>query len=467
MTHALTLDPDQRPKARSFAAIARGEWARLGHWLLVWVILANIVFLPMWLIGAPPRAVPIMAAGIVGLLVRKGPAWFQFVTFMVMLTLSVMWFIAGVFNLAISSLFYSLRFMMEIQPAQSFEYIGGAVLLVGVCFGAWLAVRRDSVFTDWRLSIIAAAAVTSLALFDLWIGQGMRGHYERAAAVGAPFESAMETSGAEQNAIASKRNLAIIMVESLGVPVKNAEMQRLLFSGFDTPVIEDRFAAERGTSLYYYSTTSGEVREMCGRWGDYYEIVDAGGDDTCLPTRMKQAGYQTHSLHGFEGSFFKRETWYPGIGFETSRFSNDLREAGAELCGGVFAGACDRDIPAQLAKQLKSTDQPQLVYWLTLNSHLPVPDENNLEVELCERFSAELARNFPMICRQFYLWDQIEKALVAEIAKPDFPPTDFLIVGDHMPPYFERRHRAEFAPDRVPYLYLRWRDDFALEPASE
>jgi len=464
---ALTLDPGQRPETGSFAAIARSEWAKLGNWILVWVILANIVFMPMWLIGAPPRALPIIIAGIAGLLVRRGPVWLQFVSFLAILTLSVLWFVAGVFNLAISSLFYSLRFMMEIQPAQSFEYVAGAVLVVGVCIGAWFALRRDSVFTDWRLLLIAAAATASLAGFDHWIGQGMRGHYERAAVAGAPFESAMEATGAEQNAVAAKRNLAIIMVESLGVPVQNREMQELLFSGLDTPFIKERFAAERGTSLYYYSTTAGEVREMCGRWGDYYEIVAAGGDATCLPARMKEAGYQTHALHGFEGEFFERETWYPGIGFDTARFSGDLREAGAEFCGGVFAGACDRDIPAQLAAQLKSTQEPQLVYWLTLNSHLPVPTESNLNIEECEQFSAELARDFPMICRQFYLWDQIEKALAAEIAKSDFPPTDFLFVGDHMPPYFERRHRAEFAPDRVPYLYLRWRDDGGEEAAGE
>ena len=28
-----------------------------------------------------------------------------------------------------------------------------------------------------------------------------------------------------------------------------------------------------------------------------------------------------------------------------------------------------------------------------------------------------------------------------EITAPDFPPTDILIVGDHMPPYFDRHHR--------------------------
>ena len=137
-------------------------------------------------------------------------------------------------------------------------------------------------------------------------------------------------------------------------------------------------------------------------------------------------------------------------------------------CGGVFAGACDRDVPPLLAAQLKQGKRPQFVYWLTLNSHLPVPPGLNLDVDHCERISATLAEQYPMICRQFALWDQIDAALVKEITAADFPPTDILIVGDHMPPYFDRHHRSQFAPDRVPWLLLRWKDAGATraQPAT-
>ncbi len=465
---AMPLDLEQRLNAAPSEAEAKPkpEWDKLLNWLLIWVVLTNIAFLPMWLIGSPPRHEPILAAGVIGLIVRRAPAWAQFIAFLAVLTYSVLSFVAAVFNLAIGSLLYSLRFMMEIQPAQSLEYVFGACMIVVVVIAGWFAVRRDSAFIDWRPTLVAVLATLALAGLDLWMGQGMRGHYKQAASADAPFESAMMATGAEQNAIANNRNLAIIMVESMGVPVDNAEMERLLFSGLDTPMMRERFTSSRGTSLYYNSTTAAEVRELCGRWGDYYEIVDAGGDPSCLPARMKNAGYETHALHSFAGFFFARETWYPGIGFETSRFADELTDAGAQVCGGVFPGACDRDVPAQLAEQLKSTDKPQLVYWLTVNSHLPVPSGVNLEVDNCEQLSPELARDYPMICRQFSLWDQLEKALVAEIGKPDFPPTDFLILGDHMPPYFDRRLREQFAPDRVPYLYLQWRDDFAAEPTD-
>lgn len=445
-------------KAKQFD-VSRDEWRQFAIWALTWLILANVAFAAMWIIGAPPRALPIVIAGAVGLIVRRFPAWVQLVGFLGSMVFSILFFIAGVFNLAISSLIYSLRFMVEMEPAQSPEYIIGTGFVVLVCIAAGFSVRRDSRFTNWRLVVVGLLATLSLALLDKWMGEGMRGHYKRVAVAGAPFESAMNSSGAEKAAIAGRRNLAIIMVESLGAPVDNQEMQRLLFKAFDDPAIREKFTASRGTSLYYNSTTAGEVRELCGRWGDYYDIVDAGGDKSCLPARMQRAGYATHAFHSFAGFFFEREKWYPGIGFEESRFAPRLMADGAEECGGVFPGACDRDIPAQLAKQLKQGGKPQLVYWLTVNSHLPVPTGSNLEVDNCAAISPELTKEFPMICRQFALWDAWEQALVKELKADDFPPTDFLIVGDHMPPYFDRRHRIEFAPDRVPYLYLRWNGD--------
>jgi hypothetical protein len=88
---------------------------------------------------------------------------------------------------------------------------------------------------------------------------------------------------------------------------------------------------------------------------------------------------------------------------------------------------------------------------------LPVPPGRNLDVDHCERISARLAADYPMICRQFAIWDALDAALVREITAPDFPPTDILIVGDHMPPYFDRYDRRQFAPDRVPWLLLRWK----------
>ena len=60
-----------------------------------------------------------------------------------------------------------------------------------------------------------------------------------------------------------------------------------------------------------------------------------------------------------------------------------------------------------------------------------------------------------MICRQYAIFDDIDRALIKEITASDFPEADILLVGDHMPPFFDRHHRSQFDPERVPWLYLK------------
>ena len=92
----------------------------------------------------------------------------------------------------------------------------------------------------------------------------------------------------------------------------------------------------------------------------------------------------------------------------------------------------------------------------------------NLDVDNCETHSAVLAADFPMICRQFALWNQMDDAIIREITAKDFPESDILIVGDHMPPYYDRHHRSQFAPDQVPWILLKWKgDDEAAASGSD
>lgn len=438
--------------------IPHHEWRHLANWLLAWVVLANLGYMLMWVIGAPPRHSEILAIGVVGLIVRTQARWVQYLAFIGVSIYSLLGFIAALFNLAISSLVSSFGFFAELDPSQSIEYViaGSAVILL--CGIAWKALRRPASFADIRVVLIAGAVVISLALFDKWMSFGMRGHYKRIAAADAPFESARSKSGLLGPAHVAGRNVMVIVVESLGFPNDNAELQRLLFARYKTPEVKAKFDLSFGSTTYYTSTTAAEIRELCGRWGDYYDLVEAK-DNTCLPAELARKGYETRAYHSFTGDFFDRQYWYPNIGFQHRTFGPELLAKGAEECGGVFPGACDRDVPRQLAAQLKAATKPQFIYWLTVNSHLPVPTGSNLNVDRCGQVSPELSEKFPMVCRQVGLWSQLDAAIVKEITAPDFPATDILIVGDHMPPYFDRKTRTQFAPDRVPYIMLRWKGE--------
>jgi len=435
----------------------RTDFQKFKDWALVWVLLANLPFMAMWFVGAPPRYLSIALAGFTGLIVKRMPRPVQWIAFTAVMTYAVLYFVAGLFNLGISSLFYSLQFMLEIKPSNSIEYIVATVVIIGILMGTWFLMKRDTNFEKPTHILLAGGLIFGLVGVDYAMGQGMRGHYFRAAPVGAEFESAATKTAFAARAD-GKRHLVMIVVESLGVPVGNKAMSDKLFAYYKNSAINARYDVSQGTSLYYNSTTAGEMRELCGRWGDYYELLEEGADQKlfdCLPAQLAKQGYETHAMHSFKGDFFKRAEWYPKLGFEKQEFWKDLQARGVERCGGVFSGACDRQMPSVIADQLKSAEKPTFLYWLTLNAHLPVPTGLNLNVDKCEETSPVLAKEHPMICRQFSLFDDIDKALVAEITAKDFPEADILIVGDHMPPYFDRHNRSQFDPERVPWLYLK------------
>lgn len=441
------------------------ELKKFGNWLLIWVVLANIGFAALWFSGAPPRHMEIVYAGLLGLVVKRFPLIVQYLTFVGFMIYSTLNFIGGLFNLNMASLLYSLQFFAEIKPGNSIDYIAGIIAILVVMGLAWKLLKRDTNFARPLLIAGAAGLVVTLAGVDLYMGKDMRGHYFRAAPAGALFGSATGDSGITTRAD-GKRHLVLIVVEAMGLPKDNPEMSKLLFAPLvGNSAVRARYDFRQGSAPYYNSTTAGEIRELCGRWGDYYDLVDRK-DDGCLPTTFAKKGYDTLAMHSFTPSFFKRDQWYPNIGFAKREFGPDMMKAGAEQCGGVFPGACDRQIPKQIAAKLKAAEKPMFLYWLTLNSHLPVPAGLNLNVDNCERISPLLKAEFPQICRQFAIYHDIQMALADEISAKDFPDADILLVGDHMPPYFDRHHRTQFDPENVPWLYLRRKDDADKSIAS-
>jgi hypothetical protein len=58
----------------------------------------------------------------------------------------------------------------------------------------------------------------------------------------------------------------------------------------------------------------------------------------------------------------------------------------------------------------------------------------------------------------FMLHHRLADAIDRLAMDPALPPTDVLIVGDHMPPFLGRQKRFRFDPAHVPYVYLRAKD---------
>ena len=433
------------------------------RWALWWLLLPNLAFIAMWPVGGPGMTAPIAVCGVAAVLLSN---WNHHVlrtlVAVFLFCFNVLSYIAMSFNLNMRTMLGSIQFAGELDPQRSPEYlVGGVLLSLSLVILIAIASRIPPLKTREQ-KFLALGLVALLINADSIATAGTRGSYSMTAPDGASVDSA-----AIQNRIAPAqvraRNLVVIVVESWGVSAD--PFDRAVFAQLWNPARwSERYAVTQGTNAYFGSTTSAELRELCATWSDYqsYDF----GHSRCLPQKFRDAGFRTTSLHSFNGTFFNRAAWYPKIGFERMLFAEDILRLGATQCGSVFSGVCDRDVPRIIGQILRQSPQErQLVYWLTVNSHIPVDADKALGTHRCRLGNAEWREKFPMLCRSFELQRQLADSITQEIMKPDFPETDILIVGDHMPPYFQRNLRTRFDPAHVPWIMLRNRHAMESEAA--
>jgi len=434
------------------------------NWLACWIVLPNLPFLPITLMGGPPRFYDILLCGITGLFVRRFPFWLRLPVFVALMTYLVLAFIARMFNMHVTMIMSVIGLVFDMSPATSVEYVTGAVLLFVTCgLAVWL-LRQRGTFSRPKWLYAAAASVIALSAGDYAISKDTIGSYSRLAPDGAPFSSASEQARLLTLAD-GKTHVLLVVVEAMGQPL-DPRLRGQLDRMWMRPELTSRFEISQGETPFYGSTTSGEIRELCQRWGNYPEVVKP--EPRCIPALLAGRGYQTTSYHAFMPDFFERDRWYPLLGFQRMIFGQEMMDKGASYCPNVFPGACDRDVPAIIGRQLAGASKPQFVYWLTLNSHLPIVENRELGTENCSRLGRRLDEDFPMICRLFSIWGNTADALVKLVERPDFPPTDILIVGDHMPPFTHQKSRLQFDSEHVPWVLLRHkRDAGAAQPLGQ
>jgi phosphoglycerol transferase MdoB-like AlkP superfamily enzyme len=169
---------------------------------------------------------------------------------------------------------------------------------------------------------------------------------------------------------------------------------------------------------------------------------------------MRTAGLRTEYFHGFSPEIFHRSAWLPAIGFEERYFHPELRQSGLRDCGGPFRGSCDEDVINHVGDYLaKDPEHKHFTQILTLNSHLPVsPDEASSAILRCGEADAMISDE--AACNLMGLVIRAERAVAKVAIRPDLPETEFLIVGDHAPPFMRRSRRDMFSQHEVPYFQL-------------
>ena len=432
------------------------------RWIMWWLLLPNLTFMLMWAIGGPPMT-PIIARGAIASLVIAQLPWRtpKRIALAGMMLWALYYYVCAMFNIPPSQLDFVLPFLREVRPLRSPEYLIAAILFAASLFLVLRFAPRVPRFPSILSYGFAMLAIMGLLAADVAATRSTRGSYRAAPPEGTQFTSAVQQAGLEMPR-EGNRHLVIVVVEALGVPSGHPE-QQLFNDAWNRVHWSARYQVRSGRIPFFGSTTSGELRELCGRFDSYTRAAAFGTE--CLPARYRQQGYQTSAIHGFTPALFNRDDWYGDIGFSDAMFRDDLMDRGLSHCIGVFAGACDREVPALIAARLKSATRPQLVYFLTLNTHLPIMADEGLRTKECELGGSEWSALYPQVCRLYLMHKHLADEIDRMAMDPDLPPTDFLIVGDHLPPFFDRRDRSRFDGGSVPWVLLRSRAPGRESPA--
>jgi len=250
------------------------------------------------------------------------------------------------------------------------------------------------------------------------------------------------------------QNIVLVVVESFG-HFRRPSSDSMLLEPLLNPAIRDHYEVRAGVVPAHGATTSGEIRELCGVRGDFL-FVRRISTTSCLPAVLAREGYHTSAFHGYSRGLYDRMTWYPRVGFQQLWFGEDLaRMPNMKLCGTTFHGVCDDDVSRVIEQELASprADERHFIYWLTLDSHLPV-DGTNIPISgfVCE--SLPETQLFADVCGLVRLHRRILLTVARWAMRQDIAPTRFIVVGDHAPPFFSRHKRSLFAPDEVPFVEL-------------
>ncbi|MGK8472951.1 hypothetical protein ACRS34_18890 [Stutzerimonas stutzeri] len=264
---------------------------------------------------------------------------------------------------------------------------------------------------------------------------------------GPPFSLSRARGATEhifENPYRAPNKLLLIVNESWGMANKENINQALL-----NPITSSLPGTEvkKGSLHFTGATLAGELRELCQLKPNHFNLKNVEqGFGECLPQKLAALGYMTTSLHGAMSVMYDRKYWYPRAGFQKSIFFESTEWP--KRCHS-FPGACDADI-ANLIPPLFAEGK-QLVYWLSLNTHSTY-DERDIQIEgidcikLGIHTNTETCRNLKLQWQFFYIISQM-------IRHPNMEGTHIIVVGDHPPPIFDQKEKAQhFVDSTVPWI---------------
>lgn len=379
------------------------------------------------------------------------PPFCAYLLFLLVAAIDLGLIISIAFHLPLHTALDSVRFLSTIDVTASTFYVTTVTLTFTMPLLAALLLNRH------REEIRFASPIPVALLAFALVGAELHFNLPYAAKAEPEFDSAMTQNGLAADAIAARgNNLLVVLVEGLGA-IANANEKALLSAELERAAASGNYTLTHGTTRYSGSTTAAESRELCGRWGDHLDYIHENGPFDCLPRQLAEHGYATTAYHGYTSAMFARNIWYPKIGFEDLHFADELARDVPMLvpnrCGSVFEGLCDTEVAHAVRARLLAADKrPKLVYWLTLNSHVPFVAKPDGQLR-CGTEEAAIANR--TTCELTELWGDVFKSVASIATDPELPPTDILVVGDHHTPLWERDAKKRFILGSVDWYFLR------------
>lgn len=263
------------------------------------------------------------------------------------------------------------------------------------------------------------------------------------------IQSASDRTGIRELSAGGKHNYVVVMVEALGDPI-DQKLREAVLASYKSDEVSRHYDLEIGAIGFRGSTIAAELRELCNIRAPYWKMFGASEVQPCVPRKIDLLGMQTVAIHGNTAAMYQRGEWYSKLGFERREFIEDLRSLpDMHMCPGPFKGICDEDIARHIGDLLATNpEQPKFIHWVTLNSHLPLSDG-----PVIPSANGYLPGDHD-IGRWMTLINIVNDSVVKLALRPDIPPTEFLIVGDHAPPFYSAEHRAMFSQKEVPFIHL-------------
>ena len=466
------------------------QWRAPVLWVaLCYLVLPSLLSLVsiLWLNARPHGFVnlEVLAIGAIGVFV---PRWAVFPLLVADLLADCAYSICYTYQFSVTDLIGSIHFLGALPESRLMAGCGVAAFAVFLC--AVLVLMRPHEDRRVHTACVLLAVIAVLLPIDVLSGQNPLWHqdvsllsgrvtrspfltlavralaadrteWKARSAENVPMDSASAQLApwlSRSDGNPARPNVVLIVVESWGL-LLDTHLAQALTASYADPAIAQSYRVRYGAAPFSGLTVPGEARELChSTMGFGILHPSAEMREQCLPGRFHALGYENIALHGYAGEMFYRAAWYRDLGFDRTWFDSDLRRAGLPHCEGAFPGVCDSAIAGFIGNMLDASQanlrnmQPKFIYWVTLNSHLPVPARPDLpEDSVC---SAEPAlHRSAALCSWFRLVRTVHTS-VSRVAARTTQPTVFILVGDHAPPFAKPELRSGFSQSLVPYVML-------------